>query len=97
MPFQKGQPSANPGGRPKRAWSWAEELVKASDEVESKTNVRFRELVARRVVLEAAKGNMLAAKELFNRIDGMPKQNVDVTSDGEKITSPIVYIPNEEK
>ena len=76
MPFTKGQ-SGNPSGRPKRTWSWAKELEKAADEHEKKTGTQFRELVAKRVVLEAANGNMIAAKELFNRMDGMPKQDVE--------------------
>lgn len=77
MPFTKGL-SGNPGGRPKRDWTWAEELVKASEELETKTGKPFKELISRRVILEAANGNMIAAKEAFNRMDGMPKQDVGV-------------------
>ncbi len=77
MPFQKGQ-SGNPGGRPKREWSWSEELEKAANELETKTGKPFRELVAKRLIIEAASGNVLAAKEAFNRMDGMPSQPHDV-------------------
>lgn len=93
MAFQKGQ-SGNPGGRPKREWTWAEELIKASNELETKTGKTFKELISRRVILEAANGNMIAAKEAFNRMDGMPKQSIE--HEGEiTVTSPIVYIPEE--
>ncbi len=75
MPFQKGQ-SGNPGGRPKRGWTWADELAKASEALAKEKETPFKELVAKRVVLSAANGNIMAAKELFNRMDGMPKQDI---------------------
>lgn len=73
--FKKGQ-SGNPSGRPKREWNWTDELIKAANELETKTGKPFRELVAKRIIVDAASGNTQAAREVFNRIDGMPKQEI---------------------
>lgn len=83
--FIKGQ-SGNPGGRPKREWTWAEELEKAANETEPKSGKQWRELISKRVIMEAASGNMLATKELMNRLDGMPTQKNEVSGpDGNAI------------
>jgi hypothetical protein len=92
MAFQKGV-SGNPGGRPKRDWSWASELEKAVNETEKQTGKTFRELVAKRVVAEAASGNINAIKELINRMDGFPLAYTDITSEGEKLEGIIIYKP----
>lgn len=96
MPFKKGQ-SGNPGGRPKRDWSWAKLLEDAVNEKEEKTGKTFRELVAKRVVVDAANGNINAIKELINRMDGFPLQYSDITSDGDKIEGVIIYRPEKNK
>ena len=94
MPFKKGQ-SGNPGGRPKRDWTWSGELQKAVEEM-AKDGKDIKYHVVRSLLAEALKGNINAQRELMNRMDGMPQQ--DVTSGGESIQSVIVYKPekNEE-
>ena len=94
MPFKKGQ-SGNPGGRPKRDWTWSGELQKAVEEM-AKDGQAIKFKVVRSLLAEALKGNINAQRELMNRMDGMPQQ--DVTSGGESIQSVIVYKPekNEE-
>lgn len=93
MPFRKGQ-SGNPGGRPKREWSWSGELAKAV-EASAKDGKPIKYHVARSLVAEALKGNVMAQKELMNRMDGMPQQ--DVTSGGEAIGAVMVYKPVKNK
>ena len=92
MTFVKGK-SGNPGGRPKRDWSWSQELEKAVNETETRTGKTFRELVAKRVVAEAASGNINAIKELINRMDGFPLQYTDITSEGEHLEGIVIYKP----
>ena len=90
MPFKKGQ-SGNPGGRPKREWTWAGELQKAVEEM-GKDGNSIRYHVVRSLLREALNGNIHAQRELMNRMDGMPASSVDVTSQGEKIEAPHISI-----
>ena len=97
MPFVKGQ-SGNPGGRPKRSWTWSglyeEELKKVLPTVEGKS-VIARVAVAKRLIKMAIEGDIQAIKELTNRMDGMPQ--VDVTSKGEKLEFPTIYKPTKKE
>jgi hypothetical protein len=77
MPFKKGQ-SGNPGGRPKKEWTWSKLLEKIGEEEEPKSGKKFKELVSRRLWVECVNGNMPAIKELFNRMEGMPKQQTEI-------------------
>lgn len=83
MPFQKGQ-SGNPNGRPPREWTMAELIRNALDE-EEKAGKSFKHLVAKKLATMALGGDIQAIKEINDRIDGRPKQNMDVTSGGEPI------------
>ena len=73
MPFVKGQ-SGNPGGRPKKEWTWAGLLEEVGEEVEPKSGKKFKELVSKRLWISCINGNILAIKELMNRMEGMPLQ-----------------------
>ncbi|KKM27880.1 hypothetical protein LCGC14_1570250, partial [marine sediment metagenome] len=42
----------------------------------------FKALVSKRIWVKAANGDIMAIKEIFNRMDGMPKQSTDVTATG---------------
>ena len=84
MVFQPGQ-SGNPGGRPKREWTWssliAEEMEKvltAKDGTKDKT----KNFVAKRLVKMAIDGDIMAQKEIMNRMDGNPTQHTDITTQG---------------
>lgn len=87
MPFQKGQ-SGNPGGRPKRDWTWAslyEEEVSEKLTAADGTQIDANKAVAKRIVKMAIEGDIQAIKELTNRMDGIPKQDIDITSGGESL------------
>lgn len=85
MVFVKGQ-SGNPSGRPKRDWSWGKLLEEVGEQVEAKSGKKFRELVGLRLWAEAANGNVMAIKEIMNRMDGMPKQGLELGGvDGDPI------------
>lgn len=88
--YKPGQ-SGNPNGRPKRDWTWSGVLEKAVQE--ELNGVALKDAVAKSLIKEALKGNVIAAKELMNRMDGMPQQ--DVTSGGKAIKGPTVFIPKE--
>lgn len=73
MVFIKGK-SGNPGGRPKKDWSWSGLLSQVAEEVEEKSGKTFKELVVRRLYMEAVNGNMGAIKEITSRMDGLPQR-----------------------
>jgi hypothetical protein len=95
MPWVKGQ-SGNPGGRPKRKWSWSQVLEEVGEQVEPSSGKKFARLVAERVWREALKGDHNAYRELFNRMDGYPMQPTDLTTDGKKIQGLVIYRPKRE-
>ena len=81
--FKPGQ-SGNPAGRPKRDWTWAGVLENAVEKAEE-SGKTVKEIVAESLVKEAIKGNVMAQKEIMNRMDGMPQQSTDITSGGEPL------------
>jgi len=82
--FKKADPNINRNGRPPVESSWTgilkeitEESVKAGDK-----NMTRKEVIARRLVSEAAKGESWAIKALMDRMDGTPRQSLDVDHSG---------------
>lgn len=87
--FQKGQ-SGNPHGRPPKGYSISEAVKKMLNE---RPDVKAA-IVDK--IGDAAKGGDIAAiKLLWQYMDGMPAQAIDLTSDGQQIKTPIHYIPEE--
>src|ERR1043165_7614426 len=66
----------NPSGRPKRDWTWSGVLQQAVEKADA-TGKTVKEEVADSLVSEAKRGNVFAAKELMNRMDGMPAQKLE--------------------
>lgn len=75
--FVKGE-SGNPKGRPKRDWTWSGVLENAVERINEDSGKSVKEEVADSLVREALKGNILAQKELMNRMDGMPSQPTEI-------------------
>lgn len=80
--FKPGQ-SGNPKGRPKAEWTWSGVLRQAMEKAVGPKQIK--ELVSEALMEKALTGDVQAIKEIGNRIDGMPKQSVDHTTDGEKL------------
>lgn len=86
--FKPGQ-TGNPNGRPKKDWTWKDLLQEAAEEMmEVKKKDKngntvvtgrraLKELVARKLLTAAAGGNIQAANVLMNRMEGMPKQQIE--------------------
>lgn len=83
MVFVKGQ-SGNPGGRVKREWT-IRGLIEEAMEEQDETGVPYKKAIYKKLVRLAAKGDMQAAKELNNRLEGMAPQSLDLTTQGEKV------------
>lgn len=47
--------------------------------------VPTKAIITRALLTKAAKGDVYAIKEVFDRVEGKPQQQMDITSDGEKI------------
>lgn len=73
--FKKGQ-SGNPKGGPKKEWTMSG-LYKQALEEANETGVPKKLIIARKLVQLAERGDVVAIKELGNRIDGMPKQSLE--------------------
>ena len=86
-PFVKGQ-SGNPNGRPKKL----PEIDKLMAEVmgEEKDGITAAQAILNMLRGKAAKGDIRAAQLLFDRAYGKSKQQIDVTTGGEKVTVPTI-------
>lgn len=81
--FKKGQ-SGNPGGRPKSYFGKI--LAEIGEEIEPKTGKPFKQLVSRRLWVDAVNGNINAIKEIINRLDGLPQAFTELsTRDGKPL------------
>jgi hypothetical protein len=72
--------NANPKGRPPKGWALSDLIEDGMDEEEPKTKKQFKELIIKRLIVECVNGNIMAMRELFNRIEGMPRMKMEVDS-----------------
>lgn len=75
--FKPGDPRINRKGAPKRDWTWSGILAKLSEEI-GDDGIALKEAMAKALINEAKKGNVRALQEFGDRIDGKPKQTIDV-------------------
>jgi len=65
--------------------------------IELKTSKTFYHGLVSALLNEGLSGNVMAARELVNRVQGMPKQEVDIQSKGKQITnSPVIQVVDRE-
>lgn len=92
-PWEKGQ-SGNPKGRPKGAISSKTILNKFLSLVEKGVknpvtgefeDMTVAEVMNLSIIAKARKGNLSAYREVLDRLEGKPQQNIDHTTGGEKI------------
>ena len=74
--FKPGQ-SGNPKGRARREWTWSGLLEEAMEE-QDETGTPYKKIIAKKIRQLAKAGDMIAAKEIMNRMDGMPMQKNEV-------------------
>jgi IS30 family transposase len=88
----KGE-TMNPNGRPKGARSLSTILKEMlSEEIEIivdgvKTKKEFQDVIIRRLLKSANDGNLQAIKEIFDRIEGKPRESVTIDAGVELIVS----------
>ena len=88
--WKPGQ-SGNPNGRPPVPESWAGILREVGKRIDPKDRKAFRTAVAEKLWEQAKKGNIQAIKVLFNRMDGYPRQSLDVEGKGAIIVQMVSY------
>lgn len=103
-PWKKGQ-SGNPKGRPKGAISISSLLKKVLDRKitvkeieltgEKDCKKKVQELIAMKLASEALNGNVQAAKEIFDRIEGKSVQGMKISgADGGPLETVMIYVPD---
>lgn len=90
--FKKGQ-SGNPNGRPKKLPSL--DLIMANVMGQEKDGITAAEAIIMKLREQAAKGDIKAAQLLLDRAYGKAKQNIDITTQGEKVTVPTIIFTKE--
>ena len=56
-------------------------ILEEALEEEDETGESYKKIIVRKVRSLGTKGDMVAIKEMFQRIDGMPKQGIDLGDD----------------
>lgn len=89
-PFKPGQDDRrNLKGRPPKLPKLDDLL--ATVMAEERNGLTAAEAVLRALSIKAIKGDVRAAELLLDRTFGKQRQNVDVTTDGQPITPPIIW------
>lgn len=73
----------NKNGRPKKNFSMVDILKQELGKVDPKLKLKYKRIIAKQLVIQASNGNTKALREVFDRVDGRPKQSVDLTSNGQ--------------
>lgn len=87
--FNTNPQNINKKGRPPRDWTVAgliEEAMEESDE----TGIPAKKLIYQKLVSLAKRGDIQAVKEINQRLDGMPQQKADLTTNGKDINPVLV-------
>jgi hypothetical protein len=79
--FQKGV-SGNPAGRPKGTFSLVGMLKEKLEEVSHPSRKKYAELLIDTIINKAIeRKDVRMITDILNRVDGMPKQSIDLTAD----------------
>lgn len=91
--FNKHPENINRKGAPKRTWTWSGLLEQAAEALDEKSGKRFKELIAKRIIIDSVNGNTATIKILLDRMDGQPKQSTDITSGGKPLLGGKSQVP----
>ena len=86
--------SANPKGRPKTGNSLAELMREFLQQAPPDQKKTYQQLFIDKTYHKAVvEGDVAAIKLIWSYIDGMPKQSVDHTTNGQQLPQPIINVP----
>ena len=90
--WKKGE-TGNPNGRPKKLP--ALDVIMANVMGQEKDGITAAEAIIKKLREMATKGDIKAAQLLLDRGYGKAKQNIDITTQGEKVTIPTIIFTKE--
>jgi len=101
MVFKSGEEwNGNKDGRPKGSVSIVTAIKKKLEEEHPDSTPEEKKLwldmVVQKIFAKGLEGDVSMLKDMINRVDGMPKESVDLTSKGEKIGGFNFIRPNED-
>jgi hypothetical protein len=87
----------NPWGRPKKGESLTELMKAFLEGVPPDKKKTYKQLFIMKVYKKAMDGDIAAIKMIWNYVDGMPQQKMDVTSQGDKLQGFNILPPADDK
>ena len=87
--FQLHPENINRNGRPPKGLAWAEILEEVGNEIDPKTGKPFKELVSRKLWIKAVAGDINAAREIMDRMEGRPTTKTVIAGD---VDNPLVIV-----
>lgn len=86
--------SGNPAGRPKGSFSLVEMIKnKLQEQAKDKDKTYAEYFIDQLIKKTVVDGDVTMMRDILNRVDGMPQQKVDMTTQGEKIQSGVIVLP----
>ena len=86
MPFQPGQ-SGNPAGKPPGAKNFTTKVREALEKIAEGKDYTYEEAFIKSILKNAiVDGKEQTQRLIWNYLDGLPQQKMDITTQGEKIT-----------
>ena len=74
----------NRDGAPLKEWTWTKIFKEEVEKLDEKSKKKIKRIMAEKMIDKVIKdSDVQAFKEIANRMDGLPKQNLDLTSGGE--------------
>ena len=93
--FHTNPERINRNGAPKREWTWSGLLEQIGEEIEVKSGQKFKDLVSKRLWIDAVNGSLGAQKEILNRMDGLPIAKQEIYGkDGSPLSINIIAYGN---
>ena len=80
MPFTKGDPNINRLGKPKGTKSFTTKVREALEKIADGKDYTYEEALVRSIMKKAiVDGDTASQKLIWNYLDGMPKEKMDMT------------------
>ena len=83
MPFTKGDPNINRNGRPPKDWTWSDIFEQEVEKIGKDNKEAMKVRMVRIMIKKALEGDVQAFREISNRMDGLPKQEIKQILTGE--------------